>query len=301
MLSNIRGASGKKVEITLGPGDISSLPAGARAGIGGRPVIRITLRLDGVQTDYDNPAAPVTISIPYTPNAAELENPACIIVWYIDGDGNLHCVPNGRYDAETGTVTFSVTHFSLFAVGYNPMFFNDVPESAWHYGAVTFIASRGITGGTGGGNYSPQAELTRADFLVMLMRAYGIGFDEDPADNFSDAGDAYYTGYLAAAKRLGIAEGVGNNMYAPEKAITRQEMFKLLYGALGVIGQPPRGGSGKTLSDFPDAGGIAPWANGAMAALVEAGVVGGSGGRLNPTAATTRAEMAQVLYHLLSA
>jgi hypothetical protein len=55
----------------------------------------------------------------------------------------------------------------------------------------------------------------------MLIRAYGISPDDNPADNFVDAGNTYYTGYLAAAKRLGITKGIGDNQFAPEQAITR--------------------------------------------------------------------------------
>ena len=82
------------------------------------------------------------------------------------------------------------------------------------------------------------------------MRAYGIAPDTSPADNFSDASNTYYTGYLAAAKRLGITAGVGNNMYAPSKEITRQELFTLLYNALKAVGQLPQGDTGKTLTTF---------------------------------------------------
>ncbi len=89
-------------------------------------------------------------------------------------------------------------------------------------------------------------------------------------------------------------------MYAPGKEITRQEMFTLLYNALKVIGQLPTGESGKTPTNFTDAGQIASWATEAMTLLVETGTVGGSSGKLNPTGTTTRAEMAQVLYNLLS-
>ena len=135
--------------------------------------------------------------------------------------------------------------------------------------------------------------------MVLLMRAYGIAPDTSPTDNFADAGDTYYTGYLAAAKRLGISQGVGDNMYAPGKDITRQEMFTLLYNALKVIARLPQGDSGKTLMDFSDASEIAPWAEEAMGHLVESGIVAGSEGRLNPAGTTTRAEMAQVLYNLL--
>jgi hypothetical protein len=38
-----------------------------------------------VRTEWNNPSAPVTVSIPYTPTAAELESPESIVVWYIGG------------------------------------------------------------------------------------------------------------------------------------------------------------------------------------------------------------------------
>jgi hypothetical protein len=87
---------------------------------------------------------------------------------------------------------------------------------------------------------------------MMMMRAYGIAPDASPKDNFTDAGSTYYTGYLAAAKRLGISGGVGNNMFTPNKEITRQEMFTLLYNALKVTDKLPEGAAGKPLSDYSD-------------------------------------------------
>ena len=128
----------------------------------------------------------------------------------------------------------------------------------------------------------------------MLMRAYEIAPDTDLENNFSDAGDTWYTGWLAEAKRLEISAGVGNNLFAPEKEITRQEMFTLLYNALNVIGQLPAGTAGNPLSSFDDAVQIAPWAKDAMALFAETG----SGGRIYPTDAATRAETAQLLYNL---
>lgn len=92
---------------------------------------------------------------------------------------------------------------------------------------------------------------------------------------------------------------MGDNRFEPERAITRQEMFKLLYGALKALNKLPQGSSGKALSDFSDAGQIDSWAMEAMTYLVRTGVVGGSDGKLNPTSTATRAQMAQVLYNLL--
>jgi hypothetical protein len=118
-------------------------------------------------------------------------------------------------------------------------------------------------------------------------------------DSLHDTGNSYYTGYLAAAKRLGIAEGYGGNLFAPDKEISRQEMFTLLYRALTVIGLLPAGESGKALSDFSDAAQVASWAKDAVTLLVGAGTISGSSGKLTPNSTATRAQMAQLLYNLL--
>ena len=117
MLLGVEGAEGKAAQITIGRGDKSNLPEDVKAAIGDRPLISLTLELDGRQTEWNNPNAPVTASIPYTPTPEELASPEGIAVWYIDGSGSLICVPNGRYDAASGTVTFTTTHFSGFSVG----------------------------------------------------------------------------------------------------------------------------------------------------------------------------------------
>ncbi|MEA4814822.1 MAG: S-layer homology domain-containing protein [Oscillospiraceae bacterium] len=291
--------SDKTAEITIGQGNKENLPENVKDAIGSRPLVQLTLSIDGTQTDWSNPDAPVSVSIPYTPTAEELTNQESIVVWYIDGSGNLVTIPNGHYDPATGNVTFSTTHFSQYAVGYNNIAFSDVPQNAWCSDAVGFIAARGITDGTSNTTFSPDATLKRGQFITMLMKAYGIDPDDDSADNFSDAGDTYYTGYLAAAKRLGISNGVGDNKFAPEKAISRQEMFTLLYNTLKEIDQLPEGDSGKTLSDFTDSGSISSYAMEAMDYLVKNGVVSGNNGCLLPSATTTRAQMAQVIYNLL--
>ncbi|MFA7628958.1 MAG: S-layer homology domain-containing protein, partial [Candidatus Dojkabacteria bacterium] len=186
-----------------------------------------------------------------------------------------------------------------YAVGYNKVSFKDVAESAWYSKAVGFIGAREITKGTGDGNFNPEAKLTRGQFMVMLMKAYGLSPDVNPKDNFADAGATYYTGYLATAKALGISAGVGNNLFDPEKEITRQEMFTLIFNALKVIGKLPAGTAGKSLSSYADSNDTASWAKEAVTLLVETGTISGNGEKLFPRSTTTRAEMAQVLYNML--
>lgn len=206
----------------------------------------------------------------------------------------------GFYNAAAGTVEFVTEHFSSYVVGYNKVTFSDVTAEDWYSNAVSFIAARGITAGTGGDIFGADAELSRGQFMTMLMHAYGISPDTNAPDNFADAGSTYYTGYLAAAKRLGITQGIGGNLYAPEMPITREDMFTLLYRTLSLLEEVPEGVSGRKLSDFSDAADVTDYANAALQSFVGSGIISGTSGALNPDRLTTRAEMAQVLYKLLS-
>ena len=295
-LSTIAGKAAGDVNISASIVDASTLSAETQQLIGDRPVFNFSVT-GGGQT-ISQFGGSVSVSVPYTPKAGEDLN--AIVIYYINAEGKPEVVSNCSYDPATGTIRFKTDHFSQYAVGYNKVTFKDVAESAWYSKAVGFIAARGVTTGTGNGNYSPDAKLTRGEFIVMMMKAYGIAPDTATAENFADAGNTYYTGYLAAAKRLGISGGVGNNMFAPGKEITRQEMFTLLYNALKAIGELPEGNTGKSLSAFSDAGQVASWAKDAMTLLVKTGTVSGTNGKLTPEETTTRAQMAQVLYNLLS-
>lgn len=293
-LKTIAGASGD-VTVTVAKTDSSALSAAAQALVGDHPVFSLSVMSGGSAVSQFG--GDVTVSVPYTPAPGEDTN--AIVIYYIAADGAPTLVPNARYDTATGRVVFTTTHFSTYAVGYNKVSFTDVSTTAWYADAVTFLAARGVTSGTTANTFSPDATLTRGQFMTMLLRAYSISPDPNPRDNFADAGNTYYTNYLATAKRMGLASGIGDNLFAPDREITRQEMFTILYSVLESTSNLPQGNSGKTLADFSDTAEIASWAKDAMTLLVGTGTVSGSGGKLSPTSFTTRAEMAEVLYRLL--
>jgi hypothetical protein len=268
-----------------------------RAVTGGRPSYEFTLMTGDSQVSSFG-AGSASVSIPC--GLRQGEDPNALVVYYIDNAGGNPDVVRSVYDEESGTVEFEVSHFSQYAVGYNKVSFTDVPEGADYYDAVTFCAARGITNGTGDGLFSPDDTLTRGQFIVMCMRAYDIEPDADPKDNFSDAGDTYYTGYLSAAKRLGISNGVGDNLYQPEAELSTQDMLTLLYRTLGVLDELPVAGAGGAISDLVDSADVADYARGAVDRFLSAGVVSGVAGRLNPTGEAARAAMVQVLFNLLS-
>jgi hypothetical protein len=55
--------------------------------------------------------------------------------------------------------------------------FNDVPTSHWAFRFVEALAASGITGGCGGGNFCPDANVNRAQMAVFLSDALGLHFN----------------------------------------------------------------------------------------------------------------------------
>ncbi len=294
-MAGISGGEGE-IRITSELADTAALSESIKEIVGDRPVFHFSVSSGDRQISQFN--GNVTVAVPYVPKADEDFN--AIVIYYINSRGEAEIVKDCRYDPKTGTVIFSTNHFSQYAVGYRQVNFSDVSDQAWYRDAVKFLAARGITTGMGNDTFGVKTSLTRGQFLVMVMRAYGVSLDEKAEDNFADAGNTYYTDYLAAAKYLGITKGVGDNLYAPKKNINRQEMMVLLYNVLEVMGKLPSNKEGKELADFTDAGLISSWAEKPMNTLVKSGIISGSNGKINPLKTTNRAEMAQVIYNLLS-
>lgn len=282
-------------KITISAVDSSMLSPESRQAIGDRPVLDFTVKSgDKGIVSLDGKAV---LSIPY--KIKHEEETDAVVVCAVTAQGKLEAVRNGIYDPATGMISFKTDQLSRYALVYRKVRFADISADAWYSKAVTYVAAREIASGVGNAAYSPTAKLTRGQFLVMVMKAYGIDPDENPKDNFVDAGNTYYTGYLAAAKRMALTSGAGGNRYLPEKEITRQEMFTLLYNTLKAMKTLPKAEIDKGLSAFNDSNQIAAWAIEPMTYLLKAGVITGSNNALLPTATTDRAQMAQVIYGLL--
>lgn len=288
-------AKGGDVRFSISSTKVDQLPLEASQIVGDRPAFELNVASgDEVITSFNGN---VTVSISYSKKSIEDEN--ALVIYHITDNGKLEPVNNARFNATNNTVTFSTNHFSLYALGYNKVSFQDVADNSWYGKAVTFVASKGIVQGTDEGRYNPDAKLTRGQFIVMLMRAYNIEPEKDEAANFVDAGKSYYSGYLAAAKTLGISQGVGNDKFEPDKAITRQEMAVLLYNTLSSLGKLPERRALENLTEFEDATSIAAWAEEAMNWLIQSGIIQGNDSQLLPLQETKRSEIAQVLYNLL--
>ena len=181
------------------------------------------------------------------------------------------------------------------------LYFDDVPEEDWPWAVfeIDTLYEMGVIKGTGERLYSPAANITRGDFMLMLARAYNLFDDFD--ENFGDVPKgSYYYDAIGSAKKCGVALGVGENNYEPDSPITRQDMMSLIYRTLDTFGTPVPIASDSVLLSFDDYELISDYAKIPVAALVQAGIIIGDGHGVKPLHNTTRAEMAVVIYRLLT-
>ncbi|HYE69226.1 MAG TPA: S-layer homology domain-containing protein, partial [Anaerovoracaceae bacterium] len=251
----------------------------------------------GETIEWNNPDASVMVSVPYVPTVAELEDLEHIVIWYLDGKGNVIEVPSGRYDAEKGIVTFSTTHFSRYTVSFVTKTFVDLGSAAWAKEKIEILASKGILEGQSDNKYEPKSNITRADFLCFLVRTLSI--DTNFEGNFSDiSSDAYYFNEIGVAKELGITTGTGKHRFYPDAEISRQDMIVLTERTLKILNKLEKKGISTRLDQFSDKSKISAYALDSISSIVEEGLIVGNGSKLNPRGNTTRAEAAMFLYRI---
>jgi hypothetical protein len=286
-----------KVSLIISKGDKTELSAELQAEIGDKPLIQLELQINGKRVDWENKKAPVEIAVPYQPTQAELADPEHITVWYIDGEGNIIPVSNGRYNTETGMVTFSVTHFSQYAVVFVKKTFNDIDRFSWAQKQIEVLASKGIIKGISDKEFSPASNITRGDFILLLVRTLDLNVDFE--SNFADVkvGDYYYEA-IGIARKMGIALGQGNNLFNPKDTISRQDMMVLAERALTMTNKLNKVSTITELNKFQDKDQIAEYARHSIETLVREGLIKGDGSNINPLGKTTRAEAAVFLYRV---
>ena len=179
--------------------------------------------------------------------------------------------------------------------------FNDMGSYSWAVPGVEFLAAYGITTGTGSGaTYSPADPMTRGDYVLMLVRSFGL--TATATDSFGDVpADSYYASALATAKALGIIEADSSGNFRPTDPVTREDSMLFLYRAMQQAGRTVPSAYDSYLSRYPDGSSVSAYARSAMAAMAQAGIIkGDQASRLNPQGTLTRAEMAVILHRGLT-
>lgn len=169
--------------------------------------------------------------------------------------------------------------------------FTDIKDFAWAKEAILALYDKKIIAFPTDGRFRPADNITRAEFVKMIVQALGISPEGECT--FTDVSSEHWSyPYLAAAQSHMIIKGSDDGSFGVNEPITRQDMAVMIYRAFamnGVEGEP-----------FADDGQIAPYAKEAVYALRAAGLINGMGdGKFVPLEYANRAQAAQVIFGLL--
>ena len=161
--------------------------------------------------------------------------------------------------------------------------FTDVAADAWYASFVETVAEKGLFSGNPDGTFAPNANMTYAQFLVVLSQFSGETVT--PVE-----GGAWYEGYVNWAQPL-IPAGMAED-FDPNAAITRQDMaalFGTFLNAYDYSAEPVN----QDEPAFTDAASIADYADSGVELCYQLGIMSGNtDGSFAPLNTATRAEVA---------
>ncbi|WP_415840005.1 S-layer homology domain-containing protein, partial [Paenibacillus endophyticus] len=250
----------------------------------------------------------ITISFAFEPSKlAEGQQPG---VFYFDETKKAWVeVAGGKIDGSW--ISVEVNHLAKFAVlcvesvngqrvpcgplNSSPISeFNDI-SGHWAAINIKLAVNKGIVSGYPDGTFRPNAAVTRAEFVVMLMNALKPKADMAHI-SFTDSAKIapWAKEAVARAVQAGIIEGFEDSSFRPNKAVTRLETVVMIARALDLKADV------NSTTGFVDDHQIPNWAKGAVAAMKNSGLVRGKSiNGFAPNDKTTRAEAATILLRML--
>lgn len=164
------------------------------------------------------------------------------------------------------------------------------------YGAAVAMTAMGIMSGSIVGDdlyFSPDKEVTRAEFTAMAMKALGIRADSTlKSSYFDDDADipTSLVGYVATAQKAGIVNGTfagGKLLFRPNEVITKYEAAKIMSGLMNVK-------ESEEEMTYAEGSEIPVWARASVSAMTTLGIFDES----DLEGKVTRADAAEYLYKM---
>ncbi|PQP81503.1 licheninase [Paenibacillus sp. PCH8] len=216
---------------------------------------------------------------------------ACMVAWSLMASLVYPATAgaeSAKGQAEVGNVQANSLHSS---VPYKDL------NGHWSQSAVTRMQDLNLLQGYTDGTFKPSQVISRAEFVMILDRAFGFTGDAAPGSYADMTSADWYYDVMVRANGSGIIEGTDREHLSPKKPITRQDAAVMVDRAFQL--------SAGTNADserlkFRDAADISSYAKKALTYLVNENIVKGYQGQLNPKAPITRAETAGLLSAMIA-
>ncbi len=299
-LKEIQKQSSGNISISIAPA--TGLSAEAKALLGNRPVYSITIsyvdKNGKTQTITSLGSGTATLSIPYTPGKNEAVG--YLFGVYVDENGKAVRIDGSTYDANSGSLLIPTDHFSVYGVGYTDPSakFTDI-GTHWGKEAIDYVVGRGLLSGTSKTTFAPDTAMTRGMLVTALGRLADMDVKAYTTNSFTDVKtDSVFRPYIEWAYKNGVVQGIGNKQFAPDRAITREEIAVIFANYAKATGYklPVT----REATAYTDASGIGSVYQTAVTAMQQAGIMmGGTGNKFNPKSNATRAEVSSMLHRYI--
>jgi S-layer homology domain len=168
----------------------------------------------------------------------------------------------------------------------------------WAQGYIEALAAKDILVGYPDDKYHPDDLVTRAEFATIISKAFHPAVNR-PIANFKDVDEGFWgSKSIQSAYQGEFLEGYPDNVFQPKQQIPRLQVLVSLANGLKLRSTGTQG----TLLIYQDANSIPDYANEAISAATEQGLVllNSKVGRLEPNREATRAEVAAFVYQSLT-
>lgn len=275
--------------------DFTTVKVQQRSSGGGEPAkpsfpVKISNSGDGVaKVDKSYASAGDKVTITVTPG----RNATVQHITVTDEDGERLKLTENRDGTYSFTMPSGAANVYVRFSG-SGLPFADVPSGSWYYDDVAYVYDTGLMTGLTATTFGPNLSTTRGMIVTILWR-----MENEPAAKhgcpFADVRrGSYYEQAIAWASENGIVTGFDASTFAPDRAITREQLAAILFRFAAYRGMDAVT-LRETLSSFQDQAAISVYAVSALNWAVSEGLMQGTGDKLEPTGSATRAQVAAML------
>jgi hypothetical protein len=275
--------------------NVSSLPMGAKDKLVS-DVLEIT---KDKSADFTKP---VTITISFDKSKVDADKYDIAIYWLDTTTSKWVKLDNVSVDMTNGKVSGDTTHFTKFAViatakeevkpPVTPVKVELTDISGhWAQANIEKLVAAGAISGYPDKTFKPDANISRAEFAVTLVKALKLAPKSGKV--FNDTAKHWAKDSIATAQAYGIINGYSDTQFGPDDKITREQMAVMVAKAANLT-------AGANTKTFTDAAKVSAWAKDAVIATSSNGIINGyPDGSFKPQANATRAEAVTVIAKVL--
>ena len=275
--------------------DFTTVKVQQRSSGGGEPAkpsfpVKISNSGDGVaKVDKSYASAGDKVTITVTPG----RNATVQHITVTDEDGERLKLTENRDGTYSFTMPSGTANVYVRFSG-SGLPFADVPSGSWYYDDVAYVYDTGLMTGLTATAFGPNLSTTRGMIVTILWR-----MENEPVAKhgcpFADVRrGSYYEQAIAWASENGIVTGFDASTFAPDRAITREQLAAILFRFAAYRGMDAVT-LRENLSSFQDQAAISAYAVSALNWAVGEGLMQGTGDKLEPTGNATRAQVAAML------